>query len=132
LAQVPGWVLPGVPVAVAGLYCLGTVWRMISSHPIAAALIGWLVTVEVLFMIDGVNEWGVIGRALAPSHAFAAVRYMAPVQEWSPAAAAIWIPLCASLAVFAIRRRTRRDRQGGRTSPGAGRLPRPEGEPCPA
>jgi hypothetical protein len=104
LAQVPGWVLPGVPVAVLGLYCLGTFWRMISSHAVAAALIGWLVTVETLFMIDGVNEWDVIGRALGPSHAFAAVRYMAPVQEWSPEAAAIWIPLCVLLAVAAIRR----------------------------
>jgi hypothetical protein len=104
LAQLPGWVLPGVPVAVLGLYCLGTFWRMISGHPVAAALIGWLVTVEVLFMIDGVNEWGAIGRVLAPSHAFAAVRYMAPVQAWSPVAAAIWIPLCVLLAVAAIRR----------------------------
>ncbi|HEU4885482.1 MAG TPA: hypothetical protein VFT45_24765 [Longimicrobium sp.] len=109
LAQVPGWVLPGVPLAVAGLYSLGTFWRMISGHPVEAALIGWLVTVEVLFMLDGMNEWGAIGRVLAPSHAFAAVRYMAPVQAWSPAAAAIWIPLCAALAVFSIRRRVRRD-----------------------
>jgi hypothetical protein len=100
--------MPGVPLSVLALYCLGTAWTMLSEHPIRTALIGFLVSVQVLI---GINLIGDVRdhRVVSPAGAFAPVNFMAPVEDHAMGATILWILIFAALAVFAIRRRVRCD-----------------------
>jgi hypothetical protein len=109
LAQVPAWALPGVPLAVVALYCVGTAWTMMSEHPVRTAVIGFLVTVQVLVAIDLIGKLKEGRSLLSPSRAFAPVNFMAPVEDHRTGATILWILIFAALAVFAMRRRIRRD-----------------------
>jgi hypothetical protein len=85
-------------------------------------------------VLIGINMIGDVRdhRVVSPAGAFAPVNFMAPVEDHVMGATILWTLIFAALAVFSIRRRTRRDLRGGWTSPAAGRLRRPEREPCPA
>ena len=108
MAQVPAWAMPGVPLSVLALYCLGTAWTMLSEHPIRTALIGFLVSVQVLI---GINMIGDVrdNRVVSPAGAFAPVNFMAPVEDHVMGATILWILIFAALAVLSIRRRVNRD-----------------------
>jgi hypothetical protein len=119
LAQVPAWVLPGVPLAVLALYLLGTAWVMLSEHPVRTAIIGFLVTIQLLVLMDAIGNL-LDGRSvLKPTGVFAPVNFMAPVQDHRTGATIVWILIFAALAVAAIRRRVRRDLHGAAPSPQA-------------
>jgi hypothetical protein len=108
LGQVPAWAMPGVPLSVLALYCLGTAWTMLSEHPIRTALIGFLVSVQVLVAINLVGDLRE-NRVVSPAGAFAPVNFMAPVQDHVMGATILWILIFAALAVFSVRRRVNRD-----------------------
>lgn len=114
LAQVPAWAMPGVPLSVLALYSLGTAWTMLSEHPVRTALIGFLVSVQVLIGIGTIGDLRE-NRLLSPARAFAAVSLGAPVQDHAMGATLLWMLIFAALAVFSIRRRVHRDLH--RTSP---------------
>jgi hypothetical protein len=123
LAEVPAWAMPGVPLSVLSLYCLGTAWTMLSEHPIRTALIGFLVSVQVLVAINMIGDLRE-NRLVSPAGAFAPVNFMAPVEDHAMGATILWILIFAALAAFAIRRRVNRDLY--RTSPAPAPIaPRP-------
>jgi hypothetical protein len=100
---VDGWVLPGVPMAVMAAYCLGTLPAMLARRPIA-----W--GIAILIVAAAVRQ------ALGPGSALSPVRVLSPLTaqpfDWSLAAALVWLPVLAALAVLALRRRVHLDRQG--------------------
>jgi len=109
LAYVPAWVMPGVPLAVVGLYLLGTAWMMLSAHPIRTAIIGFLVTVQVLVAMDAIGNL-VDGRSVwVPTGVFAPLNFMAAVEDRPMGATIFWLLVFGALAIFAIRRRVHRD-----------------------
>jgi hypothetical protein len=112
-----------VPLSVLSLYCLGTAWTMLSEHPIRTALIGFLVSVQVLVAINMIGDLRE-NRLVSPAGAFAPVNFGAPVQDHAMGATILWILIFAALAAFAIRRRVNRDLY--RTSPAPAPIaPRP-------
>jgi hypothetical protein len=109
LAQVPAWAMPGVPLSVLALYCLGTAWTMLSAHPIRTALVGFLVTLQVLVVMDAIGNLQAGRSVWVPTGVFAPVNFGAPVQDHPMGATILWILVFGALAVFAIRRRVNRD-----------------------
>jgi hypothetical protein len=113
LGQTPARVMPGVPTAVLGLYLLGTAWVMVSRHPVRTAIIGFLVTGQVLTLIDILARGFGEGFALSPKRVFTPVTFMAPLQDRSDSATVLWLAIFATVAVAAIRARTARDQHRG-------------------
>jgi hypothetical protein len=108
-AWLPAWVLPGVPLAVMALYCIGTVPAVLSAHPVRGSVFTLLVVGPALQLLMHFTT----GRGSPIS----LVRLLAPVQasdnhQWSLVAALVWIPLFAALAVLALRHRANVDRGG--------------------
>jgi hypothetical protein len=108
------WVLPGVPVAAAAVYCMGTVVAMLPRHALPSGIAVYVVgqaafTVHALRGGEGAPGTLSLARVLGPLGG--------DPGNWSTPAALIWVPLLAGLAAAAIHLRIRWD-QGGR-------LPRP-------
>ncbi|HEX2078670.1 MAG TPA: hypothetical protein VHG08_13200 [Longimicrobium sp.] len=107
LAQVPAWTLPGLPLGVLGLYFLGTAWAMLSRHPIRTALIGFLVTSQLLVLIGILLSGGDLSL-LSPSWDFTSVH----LQDPPLLETVLWTGIYAALAVAAIYFRARRELHG--------------------
>ncbi|HEX6913074.1 MAG TPA: hypothetical protein VF142_21875, partial [Longimicrobium sp.] len=106
-AWLPAWVLPGVPLAVMAVYCVGTVPAVLAAHPIRGSILALLVIGPALQL----ERSTMLGEPTPLSLA----RLLVPVQasnnhDWSIRAALAWIPVFAALAVLALLRRTARDR----------------------
>ncbi len=116
-AWVPGWVMPGVPLAVMALYCAGTLPAVLSGHPVRASVITSMLFFPALTAIPLVANGTFTERsALSPLHLLLPTPMAST--PWSIVTALVWLPLFVALAVLAIRRRVNLDR-GGSTVPRA-------------
>lgn len=114
---IPGWVMPGVPLAVMALYCVGTLPAVLSHHPIRASIVTSMLFFPALTAIPWMIQGTFTERpALSPQHLLLPVPGAST--PWSILAALMWLPLFVALAVLAIRHRTNADR-GGRAVPRA-------------
>jgi hypothetical protein len=119
-ASVPAWVMPGVPLAVMALYCVGTLPAVLSGHPVRASVITSMLFFPALTAIPLV-VWGTFTErsALSPLHLLLPTAVAST--PWSLVTALVWMPLFVGLAVAAIRHRVSLDR-GGSAVPRAAAL----------
>jgi hypothetical protein len=107
------WVLPGVPLAAAAAYCLGTAVSMLPRHPLAWGIAAYIVGQAVYTVLALRSAEGAPGT-LSP------VGVLSPLtsdpSSWSTPLALVWLPLLALLAAAAIHLRIRWD-QGGASHP---------------
>lgn len=115
---IPSWVLPGLPLSVMAVYCVGTLPAVLVRRPAAAAIAAFLVMSPVVHLLAGARAGGhgplSIARVFAPLG-------LGAEHDWSLPAALVWIPVLALLAIAALRRQTNLDRGGTARTP----LPRP-------
>jgi hypothetical protein len=109
-AWIPAWALPGVPLSVMALYCLGTLPAVLSTRPVRGTVLYMLLLGPALglfaFGLDGDPSPMGVERLLAP------IGLGLDATLWSLPAALVWLPLFGALAVAAIRHRTNVDRGG--------------------
>lgn len=117
LEWLDAWILPGVPLAVMAMYCAGTLPAVLARRPVFGTVVSLLLFAPVLpLLVDFTGETALsVGRLFAP--VTGSRNY-----DWSLAAALVWLPVLAGLAVAAIRHRAARDQHG---SPGPARAPLP-------
>lgn len=105
----PGWIFPGVPLAVLAMYCLGSLWAVFSTHPVIHGLLAFstLGFATLLLHPDGDLE----PAPLSPERVLAPLGWV-DERYWSGPVAASWTFVFVLALVGVIRLRVRRDRDG--------------------
>jgi hypothetical protein len=122
LASIPAWVMPGVPLALMALYCVGSLPAVLSDHPVGASVITSMLFFPALTAIPLV-VWGTFTERspLSPLHLLLPTPLAST--PWSILPALLWLPLLVALAVAAIRHRVALDRGGSAVPRTAGLHP---------